>query len=380
MACLLIGVIDAFGYGFSNRAKKTIAAPPKHEIKKILLCRNDHMGDVLMLTPVIRAVRDQLPDAKVHVLINSISKPWVGHISGIEKYHFFDHFYLNRKDKSLIKRLIVMLRQIPRLIKDIKVEKYDIAIDLRPHFGNVIPLLRASNIKFMAGYGSSGFGFLLDKKIEFDQTKHFVENMFKCVSCICGEIDAGRYNMTIDSGSSKDDEIDALLKKYDLSKDRGYIAVHPFSGNDCKMWTAEKWAALINKIGQERGREVVILGSKADRRYFANIDRLVTVKIADLIGQTDFSQLIKIIEWSRLFIGVDSLSAHIAAALSKKVVTVSTGIQDEVLWKPWLFEGSIVSSKMNCSPCYKAKGCRHMRCIRNVEVSSVYAEVSKYLN
>lgn len=375
----LFRLIDLVGYSISSRNKKLRVLPTKDNIRKILLCRNDHMGDVLMVTPVIEALKKYLPETNIHMLISSSSKQWVSYVHGIDKYHYFDHFYLNRASKSLPRKVLMMARQCPGLIRRLRSEKYDIAIDFRPYFGNLIPILYLSNIKYLIGYDTSGFGFMLDKTVVFNSRKHFIQNMFDCIDCIQNGLNSYDYKMKINYDPEFTCMTNEFMRKYGITDYNGYLAVHPFSGNSCKMWDLSKWAELINTIGKSCDINIIVLGTTQDSVIDSKIKRMIKVKTVNMVGRTDFNQLVGIIGNCKLFIGADSLSAHIAAALSRKMIVISTGIQDDVLWKPWMSECCVLSKRTDCSPCYRESGCSHMRCIKDVDVASVYSEVAKYL-
>jgi len=367
----LLGTIDALGSFFYHN-KKAKRLPTK--VHKILLCRNDHLGDVLMLTPIISALREHFNEAEIHLVVASGSRPLLPHISGIARFHYFDISILNRENKAGIYKIGKMICQIPKFILTLRKNAFDIGIDFRPHLGNLLPLLGLCNIKYLIGYKTGGFGFFCNQTIIFNQNRHFIENMFDCIQPLIPDVDPKKYpiRLFLSEKSSK-----ALIYNKKTLPSH-YIIVHPFAGNPAKYWPLNKWNQLIKLMLENQACSIVLLGGHAEIHYIYEIIPKITPQCIDLVGQTSIPDLIGIIKGCDLFIGLDSLLIHIAAAYRKPCVIIHGGIENSEQWKPWLTESSLFTSPINCAPCRLKNGCDKMKCINDITVESIFTAFKTY--
>jgi ADP-heptose:LPS heptosyltransferase len=368
----MLSLIDRAGYCiFKNKSKKSI---PKN-IHNILLCRNDHLGDVIMLTPIISAIRDKLPNVEIDCIVSSASQPITKLIEGVSKFYFFDMFFINRAKQSLLKKIIKMLSQIPTLVFEIRKKKYDIAIDFRPHLGNMLFLLEVCNIQYIIGYKTAGFGFVCNKSINFDQEKHFIENMFDCIKDITSDIDYTKFPIRLSYNSTNKTTV--FTKTFPQLNN--CFVIHPFSGNLAKLWPIYKWNQIIEFLANNYNFPIVILGGKSEIILTKEIVFPKEAECYNLVGKTSFEDLISIVKECSLFIGLDSLLIHIAAAFNKECVIIHGGFENYIQWKPWLTKCTLLSHETNCSPCRLKNGCKKIQCINNVEVQEVCDAITNYI-
>jgi ADP-heptose:LPS heptosyltransferase len=114
-----------------------------------------------------------------------------------------------------------------------------------------------------------------------------------------------------------------LLSEAGIPPDQPFIAVNPtMGGGGHKGWGAGRFAAVLNRLAQEPGLPVVLVGGKADREVAEAIQRGTTPSPASLVGQTSLKQLAAILRRAALHLCGDTGSAHIAAALGTRVVSL----------------------------------------------------------
>ncbi|MFA5284771.1 MAG: glycosyltransferase family 9 protein, partial [Smithellaceae bacterium] len=161
LPALFFAMIDFIGQWTIARFISRKGMPEPSKIKKILVSRPDHLGDLVMTTAVLPLIKQSFPHASIHMLAGSWSKELLENIGEIEKTIYYDNFYLNRKAMSGWKKILTSLFQILPAVKTLRDERYDLGIEFRPFFGNNIFLMWLGEVKYRVGYGTAGLGFLL---------------------------------------------------------------------------------------------------------------------------------------------------------------------------------------------------------------------------
>jgi heptosyltransferase-2 len=214
----------------------------KHQVKIMIRAAN-WVGDAIMTTPVIRAVRINFPKAKITVL----AKPWV--IPVYENNPYIDEVLVyesNGRHKKGIGTL--------KLEKDLRAYKFDLAILMQNAFeAGLIAYLGA--MKERLGYNTDGRGLLLNRSIKLDpalKKGHLIDyyiGILKGASLI----DDGRNLDLYLSASDRRCAKDFLEKqKFDLSKP--VIGINPgATGGTAKRWFPERYAKVCEKLAQASG-------------------------------------------------------------------------------------------------------------------------------
>jgi exopolysaccharide biosynthesis WecB/TagA/CpsF family protein len=131
-----------------------------------------------------------------------------------------------------------------------------------------------------------------------------------------------------------------------------YIAVHAGSGgySPARRWDADKLADAASQIAEREGAQIVVVGGDDDNN--ADLIAHLRAPYIDLTGKTTLNQLAAALARCQRFIGADSGVMHIAAA-SGCAVTAVFGASNHAAWRPWTpnGQGAVVRSGVRCSPC-----------------------------
>lgn len=166
------------------------------------------------------------------------------------------------------------------------------------------------------------------------------------------------------------------------------VIIHPGSGGYslARRWPAEKFAAVADALVQEYNVEIVLVGGKNDNT--ADVKAAMKSQATDLTGQTSLPELAYLLERADLFIGAESGIMHLAAAMSTPLVTIF-GPGNPDAWGPWNPDGlyRVVRSAPECSPCSYVghgiglrEGCAARTCLRMVDVEHVLQAARDTLN
>lgn len=305
-------------------------------IKKILVIKLRHIGDVLLAVPVFRALKETFPDAHITALVNSGTEDVLNGNPLIDEILIMDRS---------IKRLLPIKRYAKEIIflKNIRAKGFDMTIDLTG--GDRAAVISfASGARYRLGWKSQK-GFIGKKYIythlsEPDANKHIVLQNLDVVS----QFGIITKDPSVNFFIPDEDKIFIrdLLKKNNVDEKTNIVHIHPTSRWLFKCWNDEYTAEVIRWL-IEQGTKVIVT-SAPDKREMEKAKRILSLipsrithhasRLIDLCGKTTIKQLGAISEISDLFFGVDSAPMHIAAALGKPVIALF-GPSGAFHWGPW---------------------------------------------
>ena len=377
----LVTAVDFLGGLLFAKRFAAETRPRKNDIKKILVSRPDHLGDVVMTTAALSLMKAAMPEAKIHVLAGSWTKELWQHCPLVDHVIVFDHFYLNRSKMPAWRKILRSVSQLPAVIKKIKKERYDLGIEFRPFFGNTIPLMWLGGVKYRIGYGSAGFGFLLHQKGSFNFYSHFAKNMVELL--LAGDlIEAPQEIRAVLKRPKKEilDKMSRALAKSGVTADDFKVVIHPGSGRPLALWSNGQWAELADGLVSRYGAKVIIVGVAKEAMAARAISRKMATTPIDLTNSLSMADFMALLSMANLVIGLESFAVHAAAALGAATVMIHNGISDELMFKPLGQRVFGVTHKTDCAPCWRRKGCPEMSCLTNVTANEVMAVVSEVLN
>ena len=286
---------------------------PLTHIKKILIITNGRLGDSLLSLPLIHSIRNAHPHAKISLLVDPLFKE----LWKYQPYH---------DDLLFYKAPWMSYEKTPRpfaswvaLLKKIRKQSYDVIIDTRGDFRNMLLIGFLSKARIRISHTYSGKG-LLTSSIPYTP-RHEVENGLAIASKLGGV----KTPYTFHVGKKEQKKADALLK--DIPSPR--IIIFPTPGYESKEWDNKKWAAIADAIEGE----VLFAGAKGDTNP-STIMKHMKTKATDFTGVLTLNELAGVLKRTVLAIGVDTGPMHLAAATGVKTVTLF-GPTDPVRWRPY---------------------------------------------
>jgi len=299
-------------------------------VKKILVIKLRHIGDVLLAIPAIRAVRDTFPDSHITALVNSGTEDMLKGNALINKVFILDRSLLKQ---SLSKRIKYELS----FLNIIKKENFDMAIDLT---GGDRPAIYSflSRTRYRIGYETSGgfWGkkFLYTHRFAVNADRHTVLQNVELLD----KAGIKAKTLNVDFYISKEDEIwlTNTLTKREVKEGDAIVHVHPTSRWLFKCWKDEYMAEVIDRLQEQYGAKVIMTCSP-DKREMDKANKIVELarkKPITFIGNISLKKLGAISKRAKLFFGVDSAPMHIAAAVGTPVVALF-GPSGAFHWGPW---------------------------------------------
>jgi len=372
----LVKIINFFGNIFF--ISPNIPAPiTKRYIERILVFRTGTIGDVLMTTPFIHALRIRFPNAHITYLVGKWAKEAIRGNPSINELIVFDE------------RIFFDIRRMPniiRLIFDMRKGKFDVAFILDISFVySAIAYL--AGIPIRVGLNRNGEGFILTHKVEYVYMRHHVNNFLSTLSFF--GVDSSFANTNMEITVSKDDEEYAskLLSLYNLSDKDSIIGIAPGGaknpGEDMplRQWPLEHYEKLVDDLWKQFGAKIILIGSGNDRAQTEKLEKTSSTHIINLAGKTTIKQAASVIGKCDLFITHDSGLMHLAAASGTPTISIF-GPTEASEKAPIGREHVFIRRQLGCSPCYKDgifPDCESKTCLEMIKPYDILSMVKIFL-
>ncbi|MFQ5912391.1 MAG: glycosyltransferase family 9 protein [Nitrospinota bacterium] len=343
---------DAFGDALIGKGRNRTAEPPHPDrVRRVLVIRPDHLGDVVFSTAAFKPLRDLYPRARLTAVVGPWSAPLLLHHPYVDGVVSFRNPWFERGKSSRRRDIFDLLQWMRR-------SRFDVGLDLRGD-PRVIALLAAGRVRYRVGYGWAGAGFLLSHELEHKPGVHQVERNLAVVRALGWKpADAAHPTPLLRVSDAEREGIDRRLAPgaaWDspgIGAGRGVAVVHPGAGFPTKRWRPDRFGALVRWLAGERGYRVALVGSEEERNLAGEVSRSAgSVQALDLTGRLSLRELMALVSRADLMVGNDSGPTHIAAALGTKVVALFSGTNDVGEWFPVGPRTRVVRKVVPCSPC-----------------------------
>ncbi len=288
---------------------------PLTRIENILVCNMAHRGDAIIMSYVVSALKKQFPLAKIGILV----APEAASFMAADKVHLVTHFKHCRSTSSLFQKIFFYLKSLPKLIAELKREKYDIAIDTYLYLGNSAWILYLAQIPWRIGFTSGGFGFLFTHRCLYEGDRGFILNY---------------YPLLLEPLNIQDPLMQASLKRVipQIVLPKTFIILHPGSADVNKMIHLKDWQQIIRDLSAHQG-PIWITGQGKQEEFFALALKKDFPSLVMMINQLSLEELSYVMGKAACVISVDSMAVHLAAAVNTPCVQIFTSKQSNSLWE-----------------------------------------------
>jgi lipopolysaccharide heptosyltransferase II len=327
----------------------------KQEIKRILVIRLSSIGDVILTTPVLHAIKKQYPDAIIHFLVMDRYKDAISGNADIDRLILFP------REKY---RGLAGLIRFSRTFKD---NQYDLIIDLHAKIRSMVISTLLKGKVFRCKKRSLWKSILVPLRlIRYYVDDSIVRNYFKPLKKI-------QVYFTKETLSFHYDEADMEKVKHH----NNVVVFAPGAAVNTKQWPAEYFA----KLGRLLKDKIVLIGGEAEFDAFEEIRAAIGNSCENLAGKLSLKESGALISRSRYVLTNDSGPFHIARGVSKKVFVIF-GPTD-----PHMFDydanSVLIYAAESCSPCslHGDKICPkgHFNCMLSLTPEKVYEIIQNSL-
>jgi heptosyltransferase-1 len=335
-------------------------------MKSILIIRPSSIGDIVMASPMIKALREAYPRAYI---------AWVAEPSGRDLLR--DNPGLNEviclpkaRWKRLLKqaRFIALAKEVRGFSDKMRMRGFDIALDAQG-------LLRSRMIAWLSGARERvGFDsrepgrFLMTRIVSRGEDVKRIGSEYYHLMQTLG-VSTGDFPMELTVRPEDEKAAEDAVRAAGIGA--RYAVICPFTTRPQKHWFEERWATLSGALQDRLGLGVVILGGPDDIVVARRIQALAPRTIQDLTGTTTLGQSAAIIKDASLIVGVDTGLTHMGVAFDRPTIALFgptcpylDAITDNAV---------VLYEKIPCSPCRRSPTCHDdFTCMKLISVEQVF--------
>ena len=338
---------------------------------RILIVKLSAIGDVVQALPALEAIKRTFPQGEIDWAVEESASDI------LEGHPLIDHLLVSSRKEwmRLLRRPSTFLRGLRGIIGfigELRSRQYDIAVDLQGLLksGVVIGLARAERKIGFAGTRELSHLFLNERLPAYDIEKHALERYLD-VARYLGAVDPLPV-CTLPIGQ----ELTVMRERLRgiAAKGRKIVVLNPMARWKTKLWQEEKFAQLADRLVLERNAVVVLTGSPGDRAVTGRIRTMMRQQATDWAGETTLRELAALAALADLFITTDTGPMHLAAAAGGRVVAL---FGPTAPWRtgPYGPGHVVVRAGISCSPCFRRECDDGVRCMGEISVEDVMAQV-----
>jgi lipopolysaccharide heptosyltransferase II len=335
-------------------------------IKNILLIRFGSLGDVVLTTPVIGAVRESFPNAYIAMLVGEKSADILSADSRLDEIIIF------HRDAKGIKGLEEM-RKVVDLLKE---RNFDVSVDMQRKFRSAY-MAYMGKVKYRIGYHQPN-AILCDVKIPDKVNKHAVDRNLDLVKTLGIDGVSREPKMYV-----SDDDRNFALRMFEangLTSGEPILGIFPGAGWRPRCWMPERFAVIADLAVQHNNARVVIFGGPGECDIVDNVAKNMKSKPILMKEKVTLRQLAGMIERCDIMLSNDTGPMHISVAMGTKTVALF-GPGNHIKFQPIGEKHATVRHDIPCSPCKQfTDKCKENICMKLITVDEVWEAVHQRLN
>ncbi|WP_346239020.1 glycosyltransferase family 9 protein [Niabella insulamsoli] len=315
--------------------------------EKILVIRFSSLGDVIYTTPVVRCIKQQLPDTEVHF----ITKPQ------------FKYIY---EGNPYIDKLLLLRPSLNETIKEIKKENYDCIIDLHSNLRTRIIKLRTGIRAYTYRKQTIRKWLSLKLRKQLVPPVHLVDRYLKAAA----PLGVVNDNRPIDYFIKNQYQLTDLLPQ---SHQQHYIAFIIGAAHFTKRMPNEKIVAIC----QQLKKPVVLLGGNDVKENGDFVAARLGAQVYNACGATNLDESVFLVSKAAAVIGFDTGLTHIAEAFNLPIASIWGSTVPELLGvQPYKIDNYLVAGvQLPCRPCskYGLPKCPlgHFKCMNDINEKEI---------
>lgn len=340
------------------------------EFKRILIIMMGGIGDMILLTPALKALRKAYPSSTLSFLLGPYGAEKV--IEGSDLIN--GKIIINPEKYKGVKGKI-------KLIRELRKENFHLSITstgTNPIKSGLLCYL--ARIKNRLGEDIGGKGFFYNLKVPFHPESHNVESNLHMLQKLGINADDKRIYVY---RSSEDKYFASKIIADHHLEEKLLIGIHPGSGVHqawFRRWPKERFARLADGMIDKYKATVMIFGGADEMSLACEIKALMNSNPILMAGKTTLTQAAALIEKCRLFISNDSGLMHVACAVHTPVIGLY-GPTNHMNTGPYSDSSIIIRRELDCSPCYKREKvkCKRLDCFKFITVEDVFEAVNSLM-
>ncbi|WP_027183915.1 glycosyltransferase family 9 protein [Desulfovibrio inopinatus] len=342
--------------------------------KRILLIRADYIGDVLLITHTLPAIRARFPHAEITCLVSPGGAAFIEtnpHVDRVLTYS--PPWFFKKKRRDAIREYWNIFTTLRRL-------RFDLAADFRGDLRNIALFMVAPGIPRRVSFAASGGYYLLTTIVPFAHGLREAAYHTQVAQALGAQVPDDAvpevYPTTADETAAQ-----AFLDRHGLDTSAPCVVIHPGARKAVRLWPAERYAAVARALIERAGARIILIGAPAERPLIdavnAHLDNQATIATGEINTLRELAVLFKACQ---LYIGVSSGPSHLAGAVGLDSVLLF-GPETPAQWEPLGNRHTILQHRFPCCPCTQTD-CPHLphHCIDAITVDEVVTAALSFLD
>jgi lipopolysaccharide heptosyltransferase II len=340
---------------------------------RILIIKFGAIGDVVLTTPAIRAIRNAFPLSFIAFLVRKESLEIIKNNPNINKVIIFEEKHYFPKITNLVRYILNR-----KLLQELKSYKFDLSIDFESSYKSYY-ITALARIKNRIGFKLKGkrkyLNFLYPTSI--DEPKETMYQAKKYLYLLKNTMNINSENVTTEVSVSPSIKIDEFLRKNKIEDNDITIGINPATRAITKRWPKEYYLSLSNLLVSQLNAKIIITYGPNEFDYVKDM-KMDNVYIAP---STNLSELAYLIKKCKLFISNDTAPLHIARAVGTPTIGLY-GPTDHRVWGLQSKKDISLFANIKCSPCNKFFSCKKKKieCMYAISIDEVFLSILKLLN
>jgi heptosyltransferase-1 len=334
-------------------------------VRRILIIRPSALGDVVMASPMIGAIRRAYPRGYLAWLVEPAAAELLRHHPGLDEVIEWPRGRWEQLFRGA--RLFALGREIRRFVRVLRSRSFHLALE-------ATGLLKGRFLAYLSGAPERiGFrsrepgGFLMTGLISRDAADGRIGSEYLQLVESLG-VSPDSFPMEVAPAATARDGARRVLLAHGVTGP--YAVLCPFTTRDQKHWPEERWATLAAALGRDFGLTPVVLGGAGDGGKGRRLREAATGRVVDLTGRTTLGESAAVVEGASLVIGVDTGLTHMSVAFARPTVALFGAT------RPYLDAGTpkarVLYHPYPCSPCRRRPNCdRRFPCMAAIETDEV---------
>lgn len=335
---------------------------------KILIIRRSALGDTIHTLPLAKSLREKFPNAQIDWIVEDKAEKFITNNPLLDKV-----YVIHKKTGGFA--------EFKQIIKQIRAQKYDIAIDTQQLLkSGVILGLSGAKRKITLSDGRE-FSWIFANEIiktnrkQFDINYHVVKRNLEIVKYLGADEEKIEFTLPNTSENDKNKAKDLLNK---IDPNLKSVIISPETTWDNKHWTVDGWRKVIEKLS---GKVNLVYTGTSDENGLSGKILQGFDGIINLSGKTNLFELEEVFKLANLVISVDSGSAHVAWATGVPAIITLFFATSSKRTAPFGEKYFSIQAETPCSPCMKRK-CKNKiinECVPTISPEKVISTVNEIL-
>ncbi|MGQ9674717.1 MAG: glycosyltransferase family 9 protein [Chloroflexota bacterium] len=347
------------------------------EVRNLLVVRLDNLGDVLVTTPAIHALRENLPEARITLMASQVGAQVA------ELNHDIDDVIIYEAPWMDVARTLPQdsgrEQAMIRLVKD---RGFDGSIIFTSYHQSSLPAAYLSYLADIPLRHAASIDFpgtlLTSRHRHPEGIVHEVERGLNLVAGI--GFASKQKDMILHVPPQATTEMRSLLAREGVTFQRPLVVVHPGCSCQARTYPAEGYTEVADLLVEALGAQVVFTGLPTEMGLIGDIQRRMKHHAYSIAGRTSFKQLAAVIGLADLIITNNTGPMHVGSCLKTPVVVLFALTNPPEQWGPWQVPHRVLNHPTDCAtPCYKFVCPTDHACLAKVSPETVVAAVEELL-